>query len=80
MPAALLLRETNRDLAERARADGLQEARFVCECGAPACLEAVVLGLGEFHKLIERPDAVVMAPGHRSNALAPAAEAHVSPT
>ena len=80
MAAALLLRETNRDIAARAHADGLQEARFVCECGAPACLEAVVLGLGEFHKLIERPDALVMAPGHLSKAPALGAASTVSPS
>jgi hypothetical protein len=78
MAAALLLRETNRDIAKRAHADGLQEARFVCECGAPACLEAVVLGLGEFRKLIERPDALVIAPEHRSKAFVLDADPSVS--
>jgi hypothetical protein len=69
MAAALLLRETNLDIADRAHADSLHEARFLCECGAPGCLEPVVLGLGEFQKLIERPDARVLASGHLSKAL-----------
>jgi hypothetical protein len=75
---AALMRSVNEGIA--LFADGLEPGdsdtpdrwSFVCECGAPDCVEWVDLELAEYAQLRARPDATVLAEGHSARSESPA--------
>jgi len=59
-----LFRNVNEHIARAADRFDLESAEFYCECHDPACGERVVVPLGEYEDVRERPTRFLHAAGH----------------
>jgi anti-sigma B factor antagonist len=60
-----LFREVNERVEEVQSGEG-GTTEFLCECGDPACLEAIPLALEEYEAIRKRPDWFVIAESHET--------------
>ena len=58
----VLFREVNERIRELAPANG--EAEFLCECGDAACVEPIVMSLGQYEGVRKKGSLFFVRPGH----------------
>ena len=60
----ILIREVNERIEELGATSDLEQIGFVCECGAPSCVEHVQLELREYEAVRSNAQHFLTLPGH----------------
>src|SRR4051794_17158302 len=47
----------------------VSDALFLCECGDPACREAIRIPMAQYEELRADPDVFILIPGHENSAV-----------
>jgi hypothetical protein len=77
----MVFRRANERLHEDWGRLGIEPAEtlFLCECGDPACREAIRIPLSEYEAIRADPEAFMLIPGHEDAAVETVDEEHADP-